>query len=137
VDVTYIPQAVLSAEWEGLTGAPVVDVRRIEERGEKGRESALAETVGYVAKAPEFLTVEDEVEYLKALKGSPLIGTTGPLGNPRNPDETVPPVGGILKCAECGVAPSGWKYLGYVDGCMNTMTLETQGDRPPPGNEGS
>ncbi|MDN4015316.1 hypothetical protein QX233_22970, partial [Chryseobacterium gambrini] len=74
-----IPQAALSSVWEDLTGAPVLDVRRIEERGDLDTESALAEVIGYVTKPPEFESVADEVEYLTALKGSRLVQPFGSL----------------------------------------------------------
>lgn len=44
-EMPYIPQAALSSVWEDLTGAPVVDVRRIDERGDFDSESALAEVI--------------------------------------------------------------------------------------------
>jgi hypothetical protein len=83
--------------------------------------------IGYVAKPPEFASVDDEIEYLTALKGSKLIQPFGSVyGN-------VPDVNGLLKCTDCEVAPAYWNYLGYVDGQYDTMILETDGDRPPPG----
>lgn len=128
-DVPYIPQAALSAEWDDLTGAPVVDVRRIDERDESGAESALVEAVGYAAKAPEFASTEDEVKYLKTLKGSKLIQPFGELhGN-------TPNVTGLLRCGECEMAPAYWNYLGYCDYPYDTMTAVDEGsdgDRPPP-----
>jgi hypothetical protein len=92
-------------------------------------ESAIAEVVGYVAKPPAFETTEAEVEYLAALKGSRLIQPFGSVhGN-------VPKLRNLLQCADCETAPAYWNYLGYVDGCYDTMTLATDGDRPPPGSD--
>jgi hypothetical protein len=127
-EVPYIPQPALSAVWDDLTDAPVVDVRRVEERGEKGRETALMETVGYAAKPPEYRTTEAAVEYLKALKGSKLIQPFGELhGN--TPDDS-----GELRCERCENTPSWWNYKGVVDERIDNMgkDWEEDGDRPPP-----
>jgi hypothetical protein len=126
-DMAYVPQAALSSTWEDITGASVVDVRRIDERGEKDAESALAEVVGYVCKPPAFETVDAEVEYLTALKGARLVQPFGSLhGN-------TPDVSGLLRCSECDQAPAYWEYMGFVDGEYDTMTAPAQqGDRPPP-----
>lgn len=130
-DVPYVPQAALAAEWDAVVGAPVVDVRRIDERGEQGAESALAEAVGYAAKAPEFASAEDEAHYLSALKGSKLIQPFGDLhGN-------TPRVSGLLRCTDCEMTPAYWEYLGYCDHPYDTMTVAgsgEDGDRPPPDN---
>ena len=72
-------QAALSSVCEDLTGAPVVDVRRIEEHRDLDAESALAEVIGYVSKPPKFESVAEEVEYLTALKGSQLVQPFGSL----------------------------------------------------------
>ncbi|MFB6218694.1 MAG: hypothetical protein ABEH77_05875 [Halobacteriaceae archaeon] len=128
-DCPYIPQAALSALWDDLTDAPVVDVRRIEERGEQDRESAVMETIGYAAKAPEFETVEAEVAYFQALKGSKLVQPFGDLhGN-------TPEVPAFLRCSECDSTPEYWNYERTVNGYHDNMTVEVggvDGDRPPP-----
>jgi hypothetical protein len=128
-DMPYIPQAALSSVWEDLTGAPVVDVRRIDSRGDLDAESALAEVIGYVTKPPEFESVEDEVEYLTALKGARLVQPFGSLhGN-------TPRVTGLLRCSTCEVAPRWWNYKGLVDGGYDNMEVagsSADGDRPPP-----
>ena len=128
-DMPYIPQAALSSVWEDLTGAPVVDVRRIDVRGEFDAESALSEVIGYVTKPPEFESIEDEVEYLTALKGSRLVQPFGSMhGN-------TPPVTGLLCCSACERAPRWWTYKGVVDGGYDNMTVigsSADGDRPPP-----
>jgi hypothetical protein len=119
-EVPYVPQAALASVWEDITGASVVDVRR--------RGDLLSETVGYVCKPPEFESVEDEVEYLKALKGARLMQPFGSLhGN-------VSEMPSLLECSECGRAPQFWNYLGLVDEAFDNMTLATphEGDRPPP-----
>ena len=111
------------------TPSPVMDVRRIDERGEQGPESALAEVVGYVYKPPSFATVDAEVEYLTALKGARLVQPFGSLhGN-------TPDVTGLLRCSECECALHYWDYLGFVDGHYDTMSVKgdgSDGDRPPP-----
>ena len=85
--------------WEDLTGAPVLDVRRIEERGDLDAESALSEVIGYVTKPPEFESVAEEVEDLTALKGSRLVQPFGSLhGN-------TPRIHGLLRCSTCECAP--------------------------------
>lgn len=121
MDSAFIPQAALSAVWEDITGAPVVDLRR----GDRG---ALDDVVGYVCKAPEFESVDAEIEYLTTVKGSPLVQPFGNLhGN-------TPEVRGLLRCAHCDDTPPWWNYLGIVDECYDTMTpnWEETGDRPPP-----
>lgn len=128
-DMAYIPQAAISSVWEDLTGAPVVDVRRIDRRGDFDSESALAEVIGYVTKPPEFESIEDEVEYLTALKGSRLVQPFGSLhGN-------TPAMTGVLRCSACERAPRWWNYMGVVDGGYDNMTVagsSADGDRPPP-----
>ena len=127
-DMAYVPQAAFSSVWQDVTGAPIMDVRRIGQREGLSAESAIAEVVGYVAKPPAFETAEAEIEYLTALKGSRLIQPFGSVhGN-------VPKLRNLLQCADCETAPAYWNYLGYVDGCYDTMTLATDGDRPPPGS---
>lgn len=127
-EMPYIPQAALSSVWEDLTGAPVVDVRRIEEGGEFDSESALAEVLGYVTKPPEFESLEDEVEYLTALKGARMIQPFGSLhGN-------TPRVRGLLRCSTCECAPRWWNYKGIVDEAYDNMEMagsSADGDRPP------
>jgi hypothetical protein len=130
-DMAYVPQAALSSVWEDLTGAPVVDVRRIDERGGYDTESALAEVVGYVCKPPSFATTDAEVEYLTALKDARLVQPFGSLhGN-------TPDVSGLLRCSNCERAPMYWDYLGFTDGHYDTMTASApQEDRPPPEDSG-
>jgi hypothetical protein len=126
-DVPYLPQAALSELWDDLIDAPVVDIRRVEQQGESGAESALMEVVGYAAKAPEYESVDDEVAYLKALKGSKLLQPFGDLhGN-------TPPAPSELTCYTCERIPRSWSYLGVVDGRYETATVGgPDGDRPPP-----
>ena len=131
LDAAYIPQPALSSVWEDLTGASVVDVRGIDERGEQDAESALAEVVGYVCKPPAFETVDAKVEYLTALKGARLVQPFGSVhGN-------TPNVSGLLRCSNCERAPMYWDYLGFTDGHYDTMTTTApQEDRPPPEDGG-
>jgi hypothetical protein len=128
-DLPYVPQAALSSVWEDLTGDPVIDVRRIDSRGDLDAESALAEVVGYVTKPPEFESVEEEAEYMVALKNARLMQPFGSLhGN-------TPDLGGMLLCSECERAPRWWTYCGLVDVGINNMNLagaSADGDRPPP-----
>jgi hypothetical protein len=126
-DVPYLPQAALSSLWEDLIDAPVVDIRRIDQQGSSDEETALMEVVGYAAKAPEYESVDDEVAYLKALKGSKLLQPFGELhGN-------TPPVPSELTCYTCERIPESWQYLGVVDGRYETATVGgPDGDRPPP-----
>ena len=128
VDMAYIPQAALSAVWEDLTGAPVVDVRRIYDRGEGSAKEALLETVGYALKEPEFDDVSDEVDYLEALEGRAMVHPFGSLhGN-------IPEIVARLVCSDCENIPSYWNYLGLVDGEHDNMGCVhgEDGDRPPP-----
>jgi len=128
-DVSFIPQAALSEVWGDLTGAPVVDVRRVEEGDGRSRDTALMETVGYAAKPPEYETLDAAVSYAKALKGSKLIQPFGELhGN-------TPDVEADLLCGRCERTPSWWEYRGTVDERLDTMgtTWESPsaGDGPP------
>ena len=118
-EMPFVPRAALVSLWQDITGASVIDVRR--------RGDLLAETIGYVCKPPEFETVEDEVEYLVALKGSRLIQPFGELhGN-------IGDAPSLLECSNCGRTPSFWNYLGLVDEAHDNMTLATsRKDRPPP-----
>lgn len=129
-DAPWIPQAALSNLWDDLIAAPVVDVRRIDGRDDQDAEAAVMEVVAYAAKPPEWQTVEGEVQYLKALKGSKLVQPFGELhGN-------TPDLLGRLCCADCEQAPRWWNYVGVVRGAYQTMALEgssADGDRPPPG----
>jgi hypothetical protein len=130
VDCPYIPQAALASVWDDLVGAPVVDVRRVEERGEADRDTALMETVGYAAKPPEYETLDAAVTYAKALEGAKLIQPFGSLhGN-------VPEQSGNLLCANCELTPAWWEYLGTVDERIETMgtdwTDPTEGENDPP-----
>jgi hypothetical protein len=127
-DVPYLPQSALSELWDDLTDAPVVDIRRIDTDGDGDAESALMEVIGYAAKAPEWESVEDQVEYLETLKGSKLVQPFGELhGN-------TPPVIAHLICGDCGRNPNWWNYEGVVDGAYNTVeVVNGRGDRPPPG----
>jgi len=122
-DVPWLPQAALSALWDDLTDAPVVDIRRVD----GSEEGALMEVVGYAAKAPEYEEIEDQVAYLKTLKGSKLIQPFGDLhGN-------TPPCAAALLCGDCGRTPKWWNYVGTVDGEYSTMeVIAVDGDRPPP-----
>jgi hypothetical protein len=110
----------------------VVDVRRVEERGESDGATALMEVVGYAAKPPEHETTEAAVAYVTALKGSKLIQPSGELhGN--TPCEEAE-----LVCADCELTPSWWNYEGTVDGRYATMGTTwsdpTQGENDPPEN---
>ena len=119
-EMPFVPQAALASVWEDLTSASVLDIRR--------REDMLAETVGYVCKPPEFESIEDEVDYLIALKGSRLMQPFGDLhGN-------VSDIPSLLECSSCGETPQFWNYIGLVDDVYNNMTMPAleYGDRPPP-----
>jgi hypothetical protein len=128
-DVPWFPQSALSELWDDLVDAPVVDIRQISSRGSNDEESALMEVIGYAAKAPEYESVEDEVEYFQALKGSKLVQPFGDLhGN--TPDSGLP-----MYCCTCEESPEQWLYLGVVeDGgtCTVGVGSPPDGDRPPP-----
>ena len=131
-DIPYLPQSVLSDLWDELVDAPVVDIRRVEQRGDNDEESALLEVIGYAAKAPEYESVDDEVAYYEALKGSKLIQPFGDLhGN--TPDAGLP-----MYCCTCEESPSQWLYQGVVnDGgtCTVGVGSPPDGDRPPPNHD--
>jgi hypothetical protein len=130
VDCPYVPQAALASVWDDVMGAPVVDVRRVEERGESDRETALMETVGYAAKPPEYETLDGAVAYAKALKGAKLVQPFGSVYG------DVPDPSGHLLCAECELTPAWWNYLGTIDERADTMGKSwddpTRGENDPP-----
>lgn len=128
MDSPYIPQAALSSVWEDLTGDPVVDVRRIYDQTGDGIEDALAETVAYAVKSPEFETVEDSVEFATEMKGKALVHPFGSLHGAASD------TGGMLHCAECGNTPSWWNYQGFVDHAIDNMGKgwETDRGKDPP-----
>jgi hypothetical protein len=129
-DAAYIPQAALSSVWEDITGdAPVVDVRRIYSRDGDSIESAVAETVAYACKPPEFEEPEDAAAFAAETKGQRMIQPFGTLhGNV--PDR--PP---SLLCERCERTPEWWTYLGVVDERIETVgsVHGADGDRPPDG----
>jgi hypothetical protein len=128
MDAPYVPQAALSAVWEDLTGDPVVDLRRIYDRSGGGIEYALAETVAYAVKSPEFESIEAAVDFVTELKGKALVHPFGSLhGAATN-------AAGLLRCANCEQTPSWWNYKGFVDHSIDNMgkDWDTDGDRPPP-----
>jgi hypothetical protein len=129
IDLAYVPQAALAAAWKDVTdGACVVDVRSIYDRGERDDVAeALAETVGYAVKPPEFESLEDEVEYVTAAKGSPTVHPFGKLhGNAGEVD-------GLI-CANCEIEPVEWRYLGTVDERRDTVgkAWDTDRGKDPP-----
>jgi hypothetical protein len=127
VDMNYVPQAALAAEWEKVTGGdPVIDVRRIYGRGESS-ENAVAEVVGYATKPPEFDDTEMQVEYVLETKGRRYVQPFGYL-HQNVPDQT-----GRLECANCEETPNWWTYRGLVREPHDNMgkSWET-GDKPPP-----
>jgi len=127
VDVPWIPRAALASLWDDVIDAQNVWIERIDSDGRKDEETALMEVVGYAAKAPEYESVEDEVAYLKALKGSKLLQPFGDLhGN-------TPPAPSELRCCTCERVPRHWRYLGVVDGYYETAVVHGGDvDRPPP-----
>lgn len=128
MDAPYIPQAALSAVWEDLTGDPVVDLRRVYDRSGDGLESALAETVAYAVKSPEFEEFEDAAEFATETKGQALVHPFGSLHGAASNTSAA------LRCANCDMSPSWWNYKGLVDERIDNMgkDWEKDGDRPPP-----
>lgn len=128
-DGAYIPQPALSKVWEDLTGDPVVDVRRVYDRDGDGLQEAVKEVVAYACKTPEFESVEDEVNYVQALKGKRMVQTFGELHG------EVPDLEPSLLCSECGGMPAWWDYLGTVDERIDNMGSihdgESTGNDPP------
>lgn len=106
-NMTFAPQAALSAVWGDVTGgSPVLHVE--ETYGDETGFSGLMEVIGYAVKAPEFGDVSDEVEVVTALKGSRLTQPFGSLHGNTAPSAE-------LTCPKCGVSPAWWDYLGYVN----------------------
>lgn len=128
-DIPWLPQAALSHLWDELIAAPVVDIRRVDGRGPEDAINAAMEVVAYAAKPPDWETIEGEVAYYQAMKGSKLVQPFGELhGN-------TPVMPGRLCCADCGEIPPWWNYIGIVNGAYQTMHLmgaSADGDRPPP-----
>ena len=130
VDMHFCPQPALAAVWEDVSGAPVLDVRRIYQQGEKNVETAVLETVWYALKPPEFESVEDAAAWFAENKGSRQCQPFGELhGN--TPDDL--PI--RLICNGCGKTPAWWNFEGThhqrLDN-METAIGEYDGDRPPP-----
>lgn len=131
----YVPNAALSKVWEDLTGAPVVDVRRVYDRhGGASAVGAVLETVAYACKPPEFEDSEQEVRYFQALKGKRMAQPFGELfGN-------VPDAAPSLLCSECDGMPAWWDYLGVVDDRIDNMGSihdgESTGHDPPSASSG-
>jgi hypothetical protein len=130
-DVGFLPQPALSEIWDDLVDAPVVHINRIYDRNESETD-ALAETVGYAAKAPEWETVEQSVSYHQALKGSKLLQPFGDLhGN-------TPDMNHALHCAGCERSPDRtwmveWSYEGVIDAPYSTGIVGTSdGENDPP-----
>lgn len=124
-DCPWLPQAALSSLWDDLMDAPVTDIRAMDGRGQQDAEEAVIEAVGYAAKPPEYESVEDEVQYYKALKGSKLVQPFGDLhGNTPDSEE--------LRCTGCENIPlTGWEYLGVVEEGFGAVGSAPDGDRPP------
>jgi hypothetical protein len=129
IDMAYVPQAALSAVWEDITdGACVVDVRTIYNRQQRENVAeALAETVGYAVKPPEFEDLDDELAFVQAAKGCPTVHPFGSLHGSGSQD-------GYLICADCEQIPREWHYAGTIDGTHDTMgkTWETDRGMDPP-----
>jgi hypothetical protein len=128
IDMAYVPQAALSAVWEDITdGACVVDVRGIYTRRDRDDVAeALAETVGYAVKPPEFEELEEELAFVEAAKGCPTVHPFGSLhGNIAQ--------GGQLICTDCQLIPDHWYYAGTIDGHRDTVgrSWTDRGKDPP------
>lgn len=133
VDMHFCPQPALASVWEDVSGAPVMDVRRIYQQGGKDAESAVLETVWYALKPPEFESVEDAAAWFAENKGSRQCQPFGELhGN--TPDDL--PI--RLICNGCGETPNWWNFSGVHQQAldnMETVVGSYDGDRPPPGEE--
>lgn len=132
-DLTWTPQPALAEVWRDVTGADdqeageVVDVRRVRGGDRDAVEAGLAEVIGYVAKPPEFESVEEEVEAVLALKGSRLIQPFGSLHGVAVESMA------WLECSCCGFVPETWRYNGIVDMLADDLEVRTgEADRPPP-----
>lgn len=132
VDMTWTPQPALAEVWRDVTGTDgpageVVDVRRVRGGDRDAVENGLAEVVGYVAKPPEFESVETEVSAVLALKGSRLIQPFGSLHGVAVESMA------WLECGHCGFIPEQWRYNGIVDMLPDELEVSTgEADRPPP-----
>lgn len=119
-NIPYLPQRALSSVWEDLTGAPVVDVRRVHDDG-----GGLAEVIGYAVKPPQFDDVEEEVGMVTELKGSCMVQCFGSLYG-----ET-PSIAPCPKCPKCGTRPSWWEWGAFVDMEPDPITSDGGGKDPP------
>lgn len=125
-DMSYIPQPAISEVWEDVTeGSCVVDVRRIDERGSMGEESAIAEVIGYATKPPEFDDIETEVDYALELSGSRMVQPFGSLYGDT-------PSSAPLVCQRCEEVPLWWEYEGFVDVNPDPVFLEESRGVDPP-----
>jgi hypothetical protein len=132
VDSAYIPQAALSAVWEDISGSPVVDARRVNDRS--SRESVaqtLQETVGYATKPPEFEELEDELAYVEGAKGCPEVHPFGSLHGAGTEDISQ------MLCSRCERTPYQWEYLGTTNEAIDNMGKgwETDRGKDPPDDD--
>jgi hypothetical protein len=127
-DLAFTPQPALSAVWNDVSGASVIDVRRCYGQGEKARTEAMVEVIGYASKPPEFEETEDAVSVITELKGSCVVQPFGTLYG--ETDHTTE-----LVCPKCGVSPSWWNYRGYVDRAFNGEVADVEADDTRGGND--
>lgn len=96
LDVSYIPQPILSAEWEKISGDPVVHVQSVSDT-----DSAISYLTKYMTKPPEIQTVEDLATYERATHNLRLMGSFGHLYN-IDVEEIE------SECPECGSTNLEW-----------------------------
>ena len=107
----YIPQAVISREWERLTGSKVVDIRAIRPKGDDAvtMAGAIVECCKYVTKIGS-LPAAEVVALWKATKGRQLSQRYGELRKTTRSEtqlEAVP-------CPVCGSVRYRWLYVPLV-----------------------
>lgn len=115
LDVKYIPQPILSALWEDVSGDPVVHVQSVNDT-----DSAISYLTKYMCKPPEIEQVEDLAVYERATHNLRLMGSFGHLYNIDVEDIE-------SECPECGSTNLEWiGSASFWSGFMSDSSPETK-----------
>lgn len=109
---SYIPQEVISREWERLTsGSMVVDIRQIQPKGDEALTlaDAIREVGKYVTKIGE-LPADKVVELWQATRGRHLTQRYGCFRQAMKTEEQLEEVA----CPECGCTRYRWIYVPFA-----------------------
>ena len=104
IDCVWLPMAQARGLWTSLTGAVVLDVRRVSQ-SDGGKRSAVREVVKYVTKAPDALTPEQVDALGRVTRGRRLVAARGCVHSRLDTKETNEPTeagkSGGLPCLGC------------------------------------